>query len=318
MDSCEPNQAVGDDSLCNGIDEDCADLDEAYRGGMVQNGRGASGSSGIAVCVNGSVESSCEPGHPEEATKVVMALMMTAMGSLMRRMSYSRRFVARAGVAQSRCEEGAVDTAYRSATESDAICNGVDDDCDGLVDEDFREFLTSCGVGACTREVPTRCEDGLLVSNCMAAEPNDSDGTCDNIDDDCDGRVDEGFQVSPVTCGVGACERDGELTCDEGSLVEVCRPGIPSATDDEICDGVDADCDGIVDEDCPDRPLDSGSVSLDGVPVGMAAFQMRVVRKIQPSRLLILAPGFTASMVVNASMAPSSLHAIPVEIVVHR
>ncbi|MGB0646051.1 MAG: MopE-related protein, partial [Bradymonadia bacterium] len=269
-DSCEPNQAVGDDSLCNGIDEDCdGAVDEGYRGGMVQCGIGACESSGIAVCLNGSVESSCEPGAPRGNDQSCDGIDDDCddridEGNVAQPTICGEGRCQRTG--EARCEQGQrIDTCQPGEPqETDAMCNGVDDDCDGLVDEDFSQFMVTCGDGACTREAPARCEDGLLVSDCVEGEPREDDGTCDSIDDDCDGRVDEDFQVSPVTCGVGACERDGELTCDAGSPVEVCRPGIPSATDDVICDGVDADCDGIVDEDCPDRPTDSGLVSLDG------------------------------------------------------
>src|SRR5437867_7609685 len=33
----------------------------------------------------------------------------------------------------------------------DSVCNGIDDDCNGVADEDYVPLPTSCGVGACTR-----------------------------------------------------------------------------------------------------------------------------------------------------------------------
>ncbi|MFQ5876913.1 MAG: MopE-related protein, partial [Acidobacteriota bacterium] len=64
--------------------------------------------------------------------------------------------------------------------------------------------------------------------------------TCDGIDQDCDGAVDEDLGFS--TCGVGACTR-AVFNCIDGAL-QTCEPGEPAQ---EICDGVDNDCDGIVD-----------------------------------------------------------------------
>ena len=36
-----------------------------------------------------------------------------------------------------------------AATGSDSVCNGLDDDCDGSVDEAYIATTTSCGVGVC-------------------------------------------------------------------------------------------------------------------------------------------------------------------------
>jgi hypothetical protein len=49
-----------------------------------------------------------------------------------------------------------------------------------------------------------------------------------------------------LTCGVGACNRSVQQ-CVNGT-VQNCVPGAPSA---EFCNGIDDDCDGIVDNGCP-------------------------------------------------------------------
>ena len=40
------------------------------------------------------------------------------------------------------------------------ICNGIDNDCDGAVDEDYTPSSTTCGIGECAADGETFCEDG--------------------------------------------------------------------------------------------------------------------------------------------------------------
>jgi hypothetical protein len=130
------------------------------------------------------------------------------------------------------------------------ICNGVDDDCDGLVDEDAGEV--TCGTGPCTVTVPD-CEGGAPVE-CRPRLP--SPETCNGVDDDCDGAVDDGcecaagaerpcFSGPAGSAGVGAC-RAGVQRCEEGRWAAACAGEVLPA--EETCNGVDDDCDGKTDE----------------------------------------------------------------------
>ncbi len=113
-------------------------------------------------------------------------------------------------------------------------CNGIDDNCDGQIDEDLGE--TSCGLGACLRTVPN-CTGGHPTV-CVAGDPQPE--MCNGIDDDCNGAIDD--EVSNVTCGTGACAR--AATCENGMPAQ-CVPGDPQP---ESCNRIDDNCDGTVDE----------------------------------------------------------------------
>lgn len=166
------------------------------------------------------------------------------------------------------CDDG--DAAVHPNTAE--VCNGVDDDCDGAVNEGVIAFEDLDGDGhgggwidasACasytgaTVHVAGDCDD--LASDVYpgAAEP------CDGIDNDCDGQTDEGdLWVDEDGDGYGGARRDG--ACDASGTYA--PDGDDCADDDasaapgivEVCDGIDNDCDGQTDEgfDYADRDGD--------------------------------------------------------------
>jgi hypothetical protein len=73
----------------------------------------------------------------------------------------------------------------------DSTCNGVSDDCDAQIDEDYQSVPTTCGLGACASNGATSCVSGGVVDSCTPGTPAPSDNTCNGIDDDCNGQIDE-------------------------------------------------------------------------------------------------------------------------------
>ncbi|CAN5534790.1 hypothetical protein BH11MYX1_BH11MYX1_10660 [soil metagenome] len=123
-------------------------------------------------------------------------------------------------------------------------CDGLDNDCDNKIDEDFAPSACSsnCGVGQ------TVCMNGVISCNAVAAG---TDNTCDHIDDDCDGTFDEDWvcDPSPTCTGPNCCKCGSGTTCEK----TVCVNGMPTCTssqpiDPEACNCKDDDCDGTVDE----------------------------------------------------------------------
>ncbi len=145
------------------------------------------------------------------------------------------------------------DSGWSTCSAREAIvedCNGVDDDCDGLVDEDLPARTCTRAGAAGTCSGPETCQ-GAAGWRCDAPTP--AGESCNYVDDDCDGTVDETFAdsagryVQPQHCGgcgnncavlipnstATRCELDpaGAPTCS----VQACAAGFFPSPDGRQC-----------------------------------------------------------------------------------
>ncbi len=223
------------EEICNGLDDDCdGRTDEAL---AEVCGDGGDCRPGRRVCELG-VWTACDDAQDPRA-EVCDGFDDDCDGAvdedLLRPCSFDR---GQCSAGLQTCVEGVWQPCEGGTVAAPETCDGTDEDCDGLVDE---ELFIPCGGDPCDMAGIRLCLDGAF-GDCLPRRPPISEA-CDNRDNDCDGMVDEGVLVS---CGevVGAC-RAGTSICRDGVFGE-CLGGI--APIDELCNDIDDDCDGAIDE----------------------------------------------------------------------
>tara|TARA_B100000609_G_scaffold199642_1_gene205358 strand:- start:2102 stop:5260 length:3159 start_codon:yes stop_codon:yes gene_type:complete len=185
---------------------------------------------------------------------------------------FSCQLPCKAGV--QKCEQGKWGSCTGTVTPTAEVCNGVDDDCNGQLDDKQTEPKCVCkpgekkkcgsNQGEC-KEGESTCQSNRQWGPCVG-DVQPTQETCDGKDNNCDGVIDNnppcickpnetrecysGTSGCTLSNGKYTCKgicKAGTQTCQNGTKWSACTGETTPAASEKCGDGLDNDCDGSVD-----------------------------------------------------------------------